>query len=217
MKTAILIIILALGLSASAQVSHSVKFHPANLYFNSASFEIGFREGNNEINVLGSIPIHSSGIGRLGITNDYRNTDLSSNGVRATFRHYKGGWYGEISAKTFTLSFDAEISQGKIEGYCYGTSAGIQVGYQYERKGFILDFGIIGIEFGQVLGRVKTVSKTGQDAVYMQKFVNDKVGNLPGYMVKKYSSSISGNEVDGQLRSVPLILPRVSIGVGYKF
>lgn len=217
MKPTILLLILALTLSVSAQVSHTIKFHPTNLYFNSASFEIGFREGNNEINVLGSIPVHSSGIGRLGITNDYRNTDLSANGIRAAYRHYKGGWYTEVAAKTFTLSFDAEINQGKIESYCYGTSAGIQVGYQYERKGFIIDFGIAGIEVGQVLGRVKTVSKSGQDAVYMQKFVNNKVGNLPGYMVKKYSSSISGNEVDGQLRSVPLILPRVSIGVGYKF
>jgi hypothetical protein len=217
MKTQILILLLALSLSGMSQISHSVKFNPVGLYFNTGTIEIGFREDNKEINISGSIPIHGPGTGKLGITDEFTGTDLSTNGVRAAYRQYKGGWYGEIAAKTFTMSFDASIQQGKIESYCYGTSAGIQIGYQYEHKGFLVDFGITGIEIGQVLGRVKTLSKTTQDAVYMDKFVTENVGRLPGYMVKKYSSYVSGNTMEGQLRSVPLILPRVSIGIGYKF
>jgi len=217
MKTQILILLLALSISTMAQISHSVKFNPVGLYFNTSTIEIGFREGNKEITVSGSIPIHSTGIGKLGITNEFTGTDLSTNGVRAAYRKYKGCWYGEIAAKTFTMSFGASIQQGKIESYCYGTSAGIQIGYQYVNKGFLIDFGIAGIEIGQVLGRVKTLSKSVNDAVYMDKFVSEKVGRLPGYMVKKYSSYVSGNTMEGQLRSVPLILPRVNIGIGYKF
>ena len=220
-----------------------VKFLPANLPFESWSFEIERMINAKNAFTLGfGIPTNKSIMGKYGMdaSSDMKEVKIGTMHIRAAYRHYAGksmlpkGFYIEPYVKyqkinanayaTFTkdvplstpITYTADITTPKLNTL----NVGFQMGVQFLiAKRVSLDLYFLGLEAGMLSGSVNAKVNPTDNIPDMKAEIEKSINDLPGFLRNKLEVTTSPNNdaVNVKASSVPYPWLRSGISIGIAF
>jgi len=214
-----------------------VKFLPANLFFQSISFEYErMINAKNSLTLGIGLPNKKSLIGKYGIDagSDLKTAALGTMHVRAAYRHYTHnqmlpqGFYIEPNLKYQHITGNASITgvddltdqsfSGNLEMKLNAVNLGFQLGYQFLiAKRVSLDLYFAGLEAGFLSGNVTSTSNIPSDAINIKSENEDAIADMPSFIGNKLTVTQSGNNVNVKAKSIPYPWFRGGISFGFAF
>ena len=220
------------------QRNNVFKFLPANLIFNSLSFEYERKFSPKSSFILGvglsSPKTFASKFNLSDNENKISNDNFGVMSIRAAYRHYGGhhvrpvGFYfspylkyQKLTATAENLRTITETNTQYQENYDVSGNTlnfGIQWGVQFLiAKRVCVDFYFLGIEAGlaNLTATVTSPNPIMIDEVYNN--VKDNVSNLPSFFADKITVTKKTNQVEVKGSSMPYPWLRSGISIGLAF
>jgi len=234
------------ALSGLAQVPDSsyvpgrnvIKFLPANLPFQSVSFEYEGMVSQRSSIVLGvGIPNQEPILGKYGIDFDpeLKCIKLGTTHIRTAIRHYytgkkmvPRGLYIEPYLKYQHLKGCAYIEgiqdqtkkpyEGLLDFNFDTFNLGFQLGAQFRLAKIItLDFYLLGLEAGLLNGNMNSVSPSSTQATAIKAKIDNAKNDLPSFVGDKITVTQQGYRIKAKADNVIYPWYRGGISVGITF
>ena len=225
------------GDSLTIERNNVVKFLPANLPFQSISFEYERMINPANYITLGiGIPNQKSLIGKYGMDfgSDVKSIELGTMHIRAAYRHYTGqrmlpkGFYIEPYLKYQKITGNGSVEntdffntyKGKFDVNLNSMNIGFQLGAQFLiAKRITLDFYFLGLEVGFLSGDVIAISDQLADANNLKTDIEQKIADLPSFIGDKLTVTQSADKkqinVNADHAPYPWYRGGISIGIAF--
>jgi len=225
------------GDSLTIERNNVVKFLPANLPFQSISFEYERMINPANYITLGiGIPNQKSLIGKYGMDfgSDVKSIELGTMHIRAAYRHYTGqrmlpkGFYIEPYLKYQKITGNGSVEntdffntyKGKFDVNLNSMNIGFQLGAQFLiAKRITLDFYFLGLEVGFLSGDVIAISDQLADAENLRMDIQNTIDNLPSFIGDKLTvtQSTDKKQINVNADHVPYPWFRGGFSIGIAF
>ena len=226
------------GDSLTIERNNVVKFLPANLPFQSISFEYERMINPANYITLGiGIPNQKSLIGKYGMDfgSDVKSVELGTMHIRAAYRHYTGqrmlpkGFYIEPYVKYLKISGNGSVEntdfnntyKGKFDVNLNSMNLGFQLGAQFLiAKRVTLDLYFLGLEAGILNGDVNATSDLGDPyATHLKAYIEDRIAEFPSFIGDKLTVNQSADKKMINVNASNIIYPwyRGGISIGIAF